>query len=63
MNHKKKYIAFSAALLALVLSSCSVAKHDLSDGWIDLIAQEGEPPPPVIRFSKEDRVIEGDLFG
>ena len=24
---------------------------------------EAPQPPPVIRFSKEDRVIEGDLFG
>jgi len=50
MKHKKKHIMILAAALVLVLSSCSVAKHDLSDGWIDIVAQGGEPPPPVIRF-------------
>ena len=50
MKHKKKHIILLAAALVLVLASCSVAKHDLSDGWIDIIAQGGEPPPPVIRF-------------
>lgn len=50
MKHKKKYIMLFAAHLVLVLSSCTVAKHDLSDGWIDIVAQGGESPPPVIRF-------------